>query len=29
MNLDYTAATANPVTDKWIIMIRWSEYTRP
>jgi hypothetical protein len=29
INLDYSAATANPVTDKWITTIRWSEYTRP
>lgn len=29
VNLDYTAATANPVTDKWVIMFVWSEYTRP
>lgn len=29
VNLDYSAATANPVTDKWIDVCRWSEYTRP
>jgi hypothetical protein len=29
VNLDYSAATANPVTDNWIITFRWSEYTRP
>jgi hypothetical protein len=25
--LDYTVATANPVTDKWLINCRWIEYT--
>lgn len=29
VNLDYSAATANPVTDKWITMVHWTEYTRP
>lgn len=29
VNLDYSAATANPVTDKWIVTMRWTEYTRP
>jgi hypothetical protein len=29
VNLDYSAATANPVTDNWITTFRWSEYTRP
>jgi hypothetical protein len=24
--LDYTAATANPVTDKWVVSCRWTEY---
>jgi hypothetical protein len=25
--LDYTVATANPTTDKWVVSIRWFEYT--
>jgi hypothetical protein len=25
--LDYTVATANPVTDKWLTNVRWIEYT--
>lgn len=25
--LDYTVATANPVTDKWLVTCRWQEYT--
>lgn len=25
--LDYTVATANPITDKWLINCRWIEYT--
>lgn len=29
LNLDYSAATANPVSDKWIVTFRWVEYTRP
>lgn len=29
LNLDYSAATANPVSDKWIVSLRWVEYTRP
>lgn len=29
INLDYSAATANPVSDKWIVTMRWSEWTRP
>lgn len=28
-NLDYSAATSNPITDVWIIAVRWVEYTRP
>jgi hypothetical protein len=27
--LDYTAAVANPVTDKWMVTCRWIEYTIP
>lgn len=27
--LDYSAATANPISDKWVGMVQWSEYTRP
>ena len=29
INLDYTLATQNPVTDKYICGFRWTEYTRP
>lgn len=29
MNLDYTVATSNPVTDNHIVTARWTEYTRP
>lgn len=29
VNLDYSAATANPITDKWVCMFVWTEYTRP
>lgn len=29
VNLDYSAATANPVTDKWTTLVHWTEYTRP
>lgn len=29
VNLDYAVATANPVTDKWIALAHWIEYTRP
>jgi len=25
--LDYTVATANPITDKWLVSCRWVEYT--
>jgi len=25
--LDYTVATANPITDKWLVTCRWIEYT--
>jgi hypothetical protein len=27
--LDYTVATANPITDKWTVTCRWIEYTTP
>ena len=27
--LDYTVATANPITDKWLVSCRWIEYTNP
>lgn len=27
--LDYSAATANPITDKWTVTCRWVEYTTP
>lgn len=29
VNLDYNTATQNPVTDKWVNLIHWQEYTRP
>lgn len=29
MNLDYTVATSNPVTDNYTVTARWTEYTRP
>ncbi len=29
VNLDYTVATSNPVTDNWNVQFLWSEYTRP
>lgn len=29
LNLDYTVATSNPITDQWIVTVRWTEYTRP
>lgn len=29
LNLDYTVATSNPVTDMYLASIRWSEFTRP
>lgn len=29
LNLDYTVATSNPVTDMYLCSVRWSEYTRP
>jgi hypothetical protein len=29
VNLDYTVATSNPVTDMWFGVVRWSEWTRP
>ena len=29
LNLDYTVATSNPVTDMYTCVVRWSEYTRP
>lgn len=29
LELVYTAATQNPVTDMWAATVRWSEYTRP
>lgn len=29
INLDYTVATSNPVTDIWINTWHWTEYTRP
>lgn len=29
VNLDYTVATSNPITDMWFGVVRWSEYTRP
>ncbi len=29
VNLDYTLATQNPITDMWIVGIRWTEYTIP
>ncbi len=29
VNLDYTVATSNPVTDNYTVTVKWSEYTRP
>lgn len=29
VNLDYSVATSNPVTDNWIVTAKWTEYTRP
>lgn len=29
MSLDYSVATANPVTDKYVCTVKWKEYTRP
>lgn len=29
LNLDYTVATSNPVTDMYTAVVRWSEWTRP
>lgn len=29
LNLDYSVATSNPVTDMYVATVRWSEYTRP
>lgn len=29
LNLDYTVATSNPITDMYVLGIRWSEFTRP
>jgi len=29
VNLDYTVATSNPITDNWVVGFNWTEYTRP
>lgn len=29
VNLDYSVATSNPITDKWSTVMHWTEYTRP
>lgn len=29
LNLDYSVATSNPITDNWNMQFLWSEYTRP
>lgn len=29
INLDYTVATSNPITDEWNLQWLWSEWTRP
>lgn len=29
LNLDYSVATSNPVTDMYLCSVRWSEFTRP
>ena len=29
LRLDYSAAGANPVTDKWVCGVQWEEFTRP
>jgi len=29
LNLDYTVATSNPITDMYVLGIKWSEWTRP
>lgn len=29
LNLDYTVATSNPITDMYVCTVNWREYTRP
>lgn len=29
LRLDYTVATASPITDRWAVGVAWEEYTRP
>lgn len=29
VNLDYSVATSNPITDQWVVNMRWREYTLP